>query len=52
MIGAPISSRALSDAGLRELASEWGGNRPAASGSRSDGPVRVGRADRTVTPGR
>lgn len=52
MIGAAIASRAMGDAGLRTLPSEWGGNRPQAAGSRSDGPVRAVRDGRTVTPGR
>ncbi|MEQ1687011.1 MAG: hypothetical protein ABL874_00375 [Sphingopyxis sp.] len=52
MIGAAIASRSVSDAGLRDLPSEWGGPRPAAAGSRSDGPVRAVRDGRTVTPRR
>jgi|CXWL01.1.fsa_nt_gi hypothetical protein len=52
MIGAAIASRAVGEVGLRELASEWGGNRPVAAGSRAGGPVRAVRDGRTVTPGR
>lgn len=52
MIGAAIASRAVGDAGLRALASEWGGNRPQAAGSRSDGSVRAVREQRVMTPRR
>lgn len=52
MIGSPISARAIGDAGLRHLASEWGGNRPAAAGSRSGGAQRPVRDARTVRPQR
>ncbi len=37
MIGGAIAARPISTADLRDLASEWDGNRPAASGARSGG---------------
>lgn len=54
MIGASICERAIGEAGLRVLASEWGGTRPDAAGSRTGSeqprpadadaaPVREGR---------
>jgi hypothetical protein len=49
MIGAGISERAISEAGLRTLASEWGGTRPDAAGSRT-GSEQPRPADADAAP--
>lgn len=51
MIGAGISERAIGEAGLRTLASEWGGTRPDAAGSRTAGE-RPQRAQADAVPAR
>lgn len=53
MTGGSIGTEAVGAASLRQLASEWGGPRPAGAGSRAGsgrGPVR--REQRTLTPRR
>lgn len=52
MTGGSIGAEAVGAASLRQLASEWGGPRPAGAGGRSggSGPVRGER--RTVRPRR
>lgn len=49
MIGAGISERAIGEAGLRTLASEWGGTRPDAAGSRT-GDERPRALPRDMAP--
>lgn len=49
MIGAGISERAIGEAGLRMFASEWGGTRPDAAGSRT-GAARPRLASADAAP--
>jgi hypothetical protein len=51
MIGAGISERAVGEAGLRTLASEWGGARPDAAGGRTGSEAPRG-ARGAATPAR
>jgi len=53
MIGSgAMGSRALGQAGLPDLASEWGGPRPAAAGGRGGGRQPVKRGTAAVRPRR
>lgn len=50
--GGAMGTRALGDAALRTLASEWGGPRPAGAGGRAAGRAPVPRDARTERPRR
>lgn len=53
MIGAgAIGSRSLGQAALPDLASEWGGPRPAGAGARASGRRGVRRESAVVRPRR
>jgi hypothetical protein len=52
MIGASIGARPIGEAGLRALASEWGGARPGGAGTLSGGARRASRERRRIVPRR